>query len=88
MKLNKFTFGYFLSFLFCFTMSCQQQADISLAVKSERVSDRVIVFDCLDVHTTAVAASEGIVIIDTHRSPSVMLEIKKLIEKESLRKGI
>lgn len=82
MKLNKFTFGYFLSFLFCFTMSCQQQADISLAVKSERVSDRVIVFDCLDVHTTAIAANEGIVIIDTHRSPSVMLEIKKLIEKE------
>ena len=82
MKLNKFTFGYFLSFLFCFTMSCQQQADISLAVKSERVSDRVIVFDCLDVHTTAIAASEGIVIIDTHRSPSVMLEIKRLIEKE------
>jgi len=82
MKLNKFTFGYFLSFLFCFTLSCQQQADISLAVKSERVSDRVIVFDCLDVHTTAIAASEGIAIIDTHRSPSVMLEIKKLIEKE------
>jgi glyoxylase-like metal-dependent hydrolase (beta-lactamase superfamily II) len=63
-------------------MSCQQQADISINVKSKRVSDRVIVFDCLDVHTTAIVASEGIVIIDTHRSPSVMLEIKKLIEKE------
>jgi glyoxylase-like metal-dependent hydrolase (beta-lactamase superfamily II) len=82
MKLNKFIFSYFFLFFYCFATSCQQQADISMSIKREKVSDRVIVFDCLDVHTTAIASTEGIVIIDTHRSPSVMLEIKKLIEKE------
>ena len=82
MKLNKFIFSCLFLFLSCLTISCQQQADISIAVKSERVSDRVIVFDCLDVRTSAIAGTEGIIIIDTHRSPSVMLEIKKLIEKE------
>ena len=82
MKLNKFIFSCLFLSLFCFTISCQQQADISISIKAERVSDRVIVFDCLDVHTTAIASTEGIIIIDTHRSPSVMLEIKKLIEKE------
>jgi glyoxylase-like metal-dependent hydrolase (beta-lactamase superfamily II) len=82
MKLNKFIFSCFFLFLFCFIICCQQQADISINIKEERVSDRVIVFNCLDVNTTAIASSEGIIIIDTQRSPAVMLEIKKLIEKE------
>jgi glyoxylase-like metal-dependent hydrolase (beta-lactamase superfamily II) len=85
MKLSKFISSYSFLVLFSFTISCQQQADISINIKTERVSDRVIVFDCLDVHTTAIASSEGIIIIDTQRSPSIMLEIKKVIEKEFRR---
>jgi glyoxylase-like metal-dependent hydrolase (beta-lactamase superfamily II) len=81
-KLIKFILSYFFLFLFCFAISCQQQTDVSTGVTAERVSDRVIVFSCLDVNTTAIASSEGIIVIDTHRSPSVMLEIKKLMEKE------
>ncbi|MFC2103172.1 MBL fold metallo-hydrolase [Bacteroidota bacterium] len=46
------------------------------------MSDNVIVFEYLDVNTTAIQTMEGIIIIDTQRSPGIMLKIKNLIEKE------
>ena len=61
-------------------LSCPQQPGLS--IKINRVSDRVIVFECLDVNTTAIASSKGLIIIDTNRSPGIMREIKKQIEKE------
>jgi glyoxylase-like metal-dependent hydrolase (beta-lactamase superfamily II) len=39
-------------------------------------------FDYLSVNTTAISTEKGIVIIDSHRSPAIMLKIKKLVELE------
>lgn len=61
-------------------LSCQQGPDLS--IKMNRVSDRVVVFECLDVNVTAIASSKGLIIIDTNRSPGIMKEIKKRIETE------
>ena len=80
MKIYRFIASYFFILLISFSLSCQQQADIF--IKINRVSDRVIVFECVDVNTTAIASSKGIIVIDTNRSPGIMKEIKKLIVKE------
>jgi len=80
MKLLNFISIYLFSFLICFSISCQQKIDIS--INTTRISNRAILFDCLYTKVIALASKKGIVIIDTHRSPSIMLEIKKLIEKE------
>lgn len=79
-KKETFISSYFFILTLCITLSCQQQAAIS--IKINRLSDRVIVFECVDVNTTAIASSKGIIIIDTNRSPGIMKEIKKLIVKE------
>jgi glyoxylase-like metal-dependent hydrolase (beta-lactamase superfamily II) len=47
-----------------------------------RLSSRVIVLDCLDVHVTAIAARSGLVVIDTNRSPGVMQRLRRVIEEE------
>jgi glyoxylase-like metal-dependent hydrolase (beta-lactamase superfamily II) len=47
-----------------------------------RLSTRVIVLDCLDVHVTAIAAKSGIVVIDTNRNPGVMRRLRRVIEEE------
>ncbi|MDH4223920.1 MAG: MBL fold metallo-hydrolase, partial [candidate division Zixibacteria bacterium] len=86
MKSDRFLFSCFFAILFCFTVSCQQQPDISINIK--RMNDRVVVFECLDANITAIAGSKGLAIVDTHRAPSIMLELKKLFEKEFAGKKI
>ena len=66
--------------ILCTALSCQSQPD--KLTKKTRISDRVITFEFLDVNVTAVASKNGILIIDTHRSPATMVNIVKLIEKE------
>jgi glyoxylase-like metal-dependent hydrolase (beta-lactamase superfamily II) len=82
MRLNRFIFSSVFLFLFCPSLSCQPQAQISTSIKKDIISNRVVVFSCLDVNTSAIASREGIIVIDTHRSPGIMLEIRQLIEKE------
>jgi cyclase len=51
-------------------------------IKTNRINDRVVTFDYLDVNVTAIKSRNGIIVIDTHRSPATMVNIMKLIEKE------
>ena len=64
--------------------AAQEDSDINVT----RLSDRAIVFDGLETNVTALLSSEGIVIVDTHCSPSIMAEIKKLIRREFGRDDI
>lgn len=43
-----------------------------IPVETQRISDRVLVLNCLSNNVTAIAAEDGLVVIDTHRSPSLM----------------
>jgi glyoxylase-like metal-dependent hydrolase (beta-lactamase superfamily II) len=47
-----------------------------------RLSNRVIVLDCLNVNVTAIATDSGIVVIDTNRSPAAMRHLRGVIEAE------
>jgi glyoxylase-like metal-dependent hydrolase (beta-lactamase superfamily II) len=60
--------------------SGQLQAD--LPVEVDRLSERVIVLNCLDVNVTAIAGKRGLVIVDTQRSPYAMRAVLKEIERE------
>lgn len=54
--------------------------DISYTV--QRVSERVIVINCMNVNVIAIAARSGMVIVDTNRSPAVMQRLRQVIEAE------
>jgi len=66
--------------MICFALSQQSQTDDQ--VKAKRISDRVIIYNYMNVNVTAINSKNGIIIIDTHRSPSTMNTIKKSIEKD------
>jgi glyoxylase-like metal-dependent hydrolase (beta-lactamase superfamily II) len=53
-----------------------------LPITITRLSERVIVLDCLDVNVVAVAADSGVVVIDTSFSPSLMRSLAAVIEHE------
>lgn len=57
---------------------CQSEPNVYIEIK--RISDRVVVFSCLDVNVSAIVSRKGIIIIDTNRSPGIMKEIKEEIE--------
>ncbi len=78
MKLTKNFIIYFCLLLHYLLNGCQSDPDVSIEIK--RISDRVVVFSCLDVNVSAIASRKGIIIIDTNRSPSIMKEIRKEIE--------
>lgn len=61
-----------------FLNGCQSEPNVYIEIK--RISDRVIVFSCLDVNVSAIISRKGIIIIDTNRSPSIMKEIEEEIE--------
>lgn len=70
---------YFLCFLlFYFINACNEETDFQINVT--RISERVAVFNCLDVNVIAVASGKGIIIIDTNRSPGIMKKIRREIE--------
>lgn len=64
----------------CVAPSCRYQPDDSLKIR--RISDRVVVYEYVNVNVTAVRSNNGILVIDTHRSPATMNKIRQLIEKE------
>ena len=68
------------SVLISLFFSCQSQQPLSINIM--RVSPRVIVLNLLGVNVTAINSQSGIILIDTNRSPRLMAELKKIIEKE------
>jgi glyoxylase-like metal-dependent hydrolase (beta-lactamase superfamily II) len=64
--------------LFYIINACSREPDFRINVN--RISERVAVFNCLDVNVTAVTCNKGIIIIDTNRSPGIMEKIKEEIE--------
>lgn len=57
-------------------------AEPTLPYSLTRLSPRVIVLDCLEVNVTAIASDSGIVVVDTHRSPGSMRQLREVIERE------
>ncbi len=53
-----------------------------LPITITRLSERVIVLDCLDVNVVAVASDSGVVFIDTGFSPGLMRNLAAVIEQE------
>jgi glyoxylase-like metal-dependent hydrolase (beta-lactamase superfamily II) len=77
-----------LLLLTALTSTAQPQADLSIPVRTTRVSGRVAVFECLDVNVTAIATDKGIVVIDTNYSPGLMEAIAGQIEREFGRRDV
>ena len=69
----------FLTIIFTVLLS---QSRINNGPKIVKINDRVLLIEYLNVNVTAVQSKNGIIIVDTHRSPATMEKIKKLIEKE------
>ena len=85
-KKIEYTSKILLLFLLAIFISCEK--DPELRVTSHRLSNRVVVFDYLNVNVTAIAGSKGLVIIDTQRSPAMMRIVLQQIEKEFRRNDI
>ncbi len=85
-KRIKSAFNIILFCLFAIFISCEKQPE--LPVTSHRLSDRVVVFDYLNVNVTAIAGSDGLIIIDTQRSPEMMRTVLQQIEKAFACKDI
>jgi cyclase len=66
--------------MLCSALSSLSQPDNLIKIK--RINARIVTFDYLDVNVTAIKSKNGIIVIDTHRSPVTMVNIMKLIEKE------
>ncbi len=82
----KSAFKILLLFPIAIIISCDKQPE--LTVTSHRLSDRVVVFDYLNVNVTAIAGSDGLIIIDTQRSPAMMRIVLQQIEKEFGRNDV
>jgi glyoxylase-like metal-dependent hydrolase (beta-lactamase superfamily II) len=67
-------------FFILMVLSCQKE--FMYPITAEKITDRIITYDCLDVKVAAIKTDKGLIIIDTGRSPSIMAEIKKYIEKD------
>ena len=59
---------------------CQKEFQYPISV--ENITDRIRTYECLDVKVAAVKTAKGLIIIDTGRSPSIMSEIRKHIERD------
>jgi glyoxylase-like metal-dependent hydrolase (beta-lactamase superfamily II) len=77
----KSTFKILIFFLLANFFSCEKQPELTMIV-SYRISNRVVVFNYLNVNITAIASSSGLIIIDTQRSPAMMRIVLREIEKE------
>ncbi len=64
----------------CVVFSCR--SEFRYPITAERISDRIIIYECLDVRVTAIKSDEGLIIIDTHNCPAIMSEIKNRIEDD------
>jgi glyoxylase-like metal-dependent hydrolase (beta-lactamase superfamily II) len=60
----------------------QSAVSDEIPVELSRVNDRVLVLTCLSNNVTAIAAGDGMIVVDTHRSPSLMNAMKELIVEE------
>ncbi len=60
----------------------QDQSQATEPIKRNRISERVVVYEYLNVNVTAVKSIDGILIIDSHRSPATMTHIMQAIEND------
>jgi len=72
--------AFFLSFILLSHFACQ--TDTPISIKTNRLSDRVAVFEALNVNVTVVASKDGLLIIDTQRCPGIMSQVLKAVRKE------
>lgn len=61
-------------------ISCQKE--FQYPITSERMSDRIMTYECLHVKVTAIKSEKGLIIIDSHHCPAIMSEMKNHIEKD------
>ena len=73
---------YLLTIFFLLWPALSSRGQLHLPIQVDRLSDRVLMLDYLNVRVTAIAARDGLIVIDTHRSPSMMAEMKEIIENE------
>jgi glyoxylase-like metal-dependent hydrolase (beta-lactamase superfamily II) len=75
---------FFLLFLVCVAFAAHGRAGSTgdMLIDVQRLSDRVIVLSRLNTNVTAIATPNGIVIIDTHRSPTLMRSMADIIKDE------
>lgn len=80
--------AFFVVLLGACAPGASQESPIEIHIDVHRVSSRVVVLESLDANVTAIAAEKGVVLIDTHRSPSVMKQLVKAVERELGRSDI
>lgn len=71
---------YILLIVILLVNSCQKE--FQYPISAEKITGRIRTYECLDVKVAAVKTAKGLIIIDTGRSPSIMSEIKKHIERD------
>ena len=60
----------FLLYIICVALSCQSHPNNQ--IKINRISDRVVIYEYINVNVTAINSKNGIIIIDSHKSPATM----------------
>lgn len=61
-------------------LPARAQDAVGVPLSLERLSDRVVVVECLDVRVAAIATRRGLVVIETNRSPRLMGVVLSAIE--------
>lgn len=80
MKKPERVFPAVAGFFILLVLSCSAPGPDPVSV--HRLTDRMIVLACMETNVTAVRTDSGLVIVDTHRSPSAMSLILTRIKKE------
>jgi glyoxylase-like metal-dependent hydrolase (beta-lactamase superfamily II) len=81
MKTRRITILFCASIVMCIA-ACAGNRGGEIQIITHRISPRVAVYEYLEVNVTAVKSKDGIIIIDSHRSPVTMKKIMQLIKKE------
>lgn len=79
-KTKRYYFLFLLTVLFLLCLALTSRSLSQLPIQIDRLSDKVVVLDYLNVRVSAIEGRNGLIVIDTHRSPSIMAEMKELIE--------
>jgi len=72
---------YFLLLFFCLLCHCIIHTDPKVSIKIDSLSERTKVFETLNVRVTVIASQEGLILVDTQRSPGIMSELLNEIRK-------
>ena len=86
MKFVKNLLSIFILLLLLILLSCQSREKFPITVRT--ITDHIKVFEALTVRTTVVSSEQGLVIIDTQRSPGIMAAVLEEIEKEFGKRNV